>query len=130
MSILKTGDIFQAKNKIGEKYFYRFLGVDLDDSAGCYFIILQNLCFDEDEETRVEHAWFREREIRKIRPGMEVRKGDVIGVIMPMRNDVLAHADHQGFDMARKLHVEITKAMGVTEFKVGTVWDYNEIELV
>lgn len=70
MSILKTGDIFQAKDKIGEKYFYRFLGVDFNDPTGCSYIVLQNLCADSDEgtETRVEHAWFREREVRKIQP--------------------------------------------------------------
>lgn len=130
MSILKTGDIFQAKNKLGEKYFYRFLGVDLDDSAGCYYIVLQNLCFNEKVETRVEHAWFRERDILKLQPGMEVRKGDVFGVITPMRYDFLARADCHGFDLAGKLRVEITEVIRGTKVKVGTIWDYNEIELV
>lgn len=113
MSILKTGDIFQVKNKIGKKIFLPF-------------------CFDSDEdnETSVEHAWFRKRKIRKLQPGMEVRKGDVIGVITPMRNDVFVYTDRQGFDLAGKLRVEIIKAMGIKEFKVETVWDYKEIELV
>lgn len=65
--ILKTGDIFRAKDKLGNVYCYEFEGFDLgdlgdlDEGIGCRYIILKNL--DLNELVAVEAAWFHYRDI-------------------------------------------------------------------
>lgn len=64
VNVLKTGTEFTAIDKLGSKYRYRFVGVDLHDLAegvGCRYLVLRNL--DTDSNTCVEAQWFTEREI-------------------------------------------------------------------
>ena len=61
MSIMKTGTIFTAKDKLNNVYQYQFVGINIKSITGCDYIILKNLTLNE--ETRVEAAWFSNREI-------------------------------------------------------------------
>ena len=61
MSIMKTGTIFTAKDKLNNVYQYQFVGINIKSITGCDYIILKNLTLNE--ETRVEVAWFSNREI-------------------------------------------------------------------
>lgn len=62
MDILKSGDRFSVRTKLGEVHKYEFVGVDLEDAGaignggtGCQYIVLRNL--DDETYTCVERAW-------------------------------------------------------------------------
>jgi hypothetical protein len=59
--MIRSGDRFTAKNKLGKSYTYEFVGIDPDDACG-NGIILHDL-MDDGYETRVELEWFRQRKI-------------------------------------------------------------------
>ena len=64
MDVLKTGDRFTAKSKLGDEYEYEFVGIDLLDAGvgsggtGCHYIVLRNITAVT--MTCVERAWFYE----------------------------------------------------------------------
>lgn len=64
MDVLKTGDRFTAKSKLGDEYEYEFVGIDLLDAGvgsggtGCHYIVLRNITAGT--MTCVERAWFYE----------------------------------------------------------------------
>lgn len=64
MNILKSGDRFTAKSKLGDEYEYEFVGIDLGDAGvgsggtGCHYIVLRNIT--DGTMTCVERAWFSE----------------------------------------------------------------------
>lgn len=58
---LKTGKEFFAGDKLGNKYRYQFIGIDISSDASCRYILLINL--DTNTETRVEIEWFRHHAI-------------------------------------------------------------------
>ena len=62
MCMYKTGDYFQATDKLGKTFTYMFAGISPDDSGR--EIVLQNI--ELDEETRVEAEWFRQRKIKDV----------------------------------------------------------------
>lgn len=74
MDILKSGDRFTAKSKLGDEYEYEFVGIDLGDAGfgsggtGCQYIVLRNIT--DGTMTCVERAWFSEdltgRKIRRL----------------------------------------------------------------
>lgn len=74
MNILKSGDRFTAKTKLGNEYEYEFVGIDLRDAGvglggtGCHYIVLRNIT--DGTMTCVERAWFSEdltgRKIRRL----------------------------------------------------------------
>lgn len=59
--VLRSGMIFKASDSLGEKYLYKLEGIQMKDSTGCSYIKLYNIT--NGEETNVEYAWFKEREI-------------------------------------------------------------------
>ena len=63
-NMIQSGTIFTATDKLGRKYRYMCLGIDLNDvqhGTGCQYIVLKNL--DTHNEVCVEAQWFRERTI-------------------------------------------------------------------
>jgi len=58
----KTGDCFQATDKLGKTFTYMFAGIAPDDSGR--EIVLQNL--DLDKEIQVEAEWYRQRKIKDV----------------------------------------------------------------
>lgn len=62
MNVLKTGDKFMAKTKLGDVNEYEFVGVDMDDcdhGTGCHYIVLKNLT--DRTMTCVERTWFAQQ---------------------------------------------------------------------
>lgn len=59
--MLETGKEFFATDKTGNKYRYRFIGIDIFHDSSCRYILLNNL--DTKTDTRVEIEWFRHRVI-------------------------------------------------------------------
>lgn len=74
MNILKSGDRFAAKSKLGSEYEYEFVGFDMQDAGvgsggtGCQYIVLRNL--KNGTMTCVESNWFSKeltgRNIRRL----------------------------------------------------------------
>lgn len=77
--MLLSNDVFQAKDKFGNKYFYKFYGLDIDDESGCQYIKMQNL--STNTVTNVEHLWFKQREIKLIKKHMKIKVEDKVGII-------------------------------------------------
>lgn len=63
-NFLNTGTLFEATDRKGNTYKYEFLGIALEDTTGCNYIILKN--WTNDTIISVEYTWFRERKIKKI----------------------------------------------------------------
>lgn len=66
-NILKTGAQFKATDKLGKKYIYEVMGIDLENllcGTGCACIVLKNVT--SNWLTKVEVEWFRQRKIENI----------------------------------------------------------------
>lgn len=122
MGFLQTGDVFQAVMDDAEtKRFYRFYGMEFDSSKDCFYAVLQDLCSKNDNnEIKVEYEWFRKHKIRKLQPGMKVRRGNIIGKILPVKEDLL-FPNKKVISLENFIRVEII----FTEH-----WPYDEIELI
>ena len=62
MEIIQTGQSFVARDALGREYVYRLLGIDPGPESAGHYIVLRNLTLKE--ETRVEHNWLLQRDIR------------------------------------------------------------------
>lgn len=60
---LKEGTVFEAVDRLGNSFLYRFERVDRTDGPDRAYK-LRNLTTNE--ETEVEAAWFGQRKIRKV----------------------------------------------------------------
>lgn len=60
--IIQTGQSFVARDKLGREYVYRLQGIDPGPESAGRYIVLENLTTRE--ETRVEHDWMLQRDIR------------------------------------------------------------------
>lgn len=66
-NVLKTGARFTATDKLGRKYVYEVMGIDLENllcGTGCAYIVLINIT--NNWLTKVEAEWFRQRKIENI----------------------------------------------------------------